>query len=270
MKKIISVLHPEWIKILNYRTFWILTGIYAATLILLLFSVEATLNKMTINVSNQSHLPIPGFSIYSFPEVWHNLTYIAGFLKMFPAFLIIILITNEFTFHTLKQQIITGTSRLQFIAGKIGLILLLSISVALLVGLSGLVVGLMQDSVDYTAIISPKLWFIPAHALELFTYLMFAAFLAFLLKRAGIAVIVLLLYSLIIEKILVFRLPKEIGTFLPLQASSDLVPLPDSPLMKLFGISFHGYSAIQDAGICVIWILIFAFAIYRILMKRDL
>lgn len=270
MRKILSVLHPEWIKILNYRTFWILIGLYAATLILLLFSVQAIINNITINVNNKSPLPIPDFPVYAFPGVWQNLTYIAGFLKMFPAFLVIILITNEFTFHTLKQQIITGTSRIEFIAGKISLILLLSVSVALLVGASGLVAGLLQNPTDYKAIINPKLWFVAAHALELFTYMMFAAFLAFLFKRAGITVIVFLLYSFIIERILVFRLPKSIGNFLPLEASSNLVPLPNSSLMKLFGVSFSEYASMQDASICVAWILIFTFAIYGILIRRDL
>ncbi len=270
MKKIKSVLNPEWIKILNYRTFWILTGLYAVTLILLLFSIQAIVDNITLNVNNKSPLPVPDFPVYSFPGVWQNLTYIAGFLKMFPAFLVIILITNEFTFNTLKQQIITGSSRLEFLAGKVSLIFLLSVSVALLVGISGLIAGLIQNPSDYKEIISPKLWFIPAHALELFTYLMFAAFLAFLLKRAGITVIVFLLYSFIIERILSFRLPDEAGRFLPVEASSNLVPLPNSSLMKLFGVSFSEYTLWQDAGICMAWVVIFTLLIYWILSKRDL
>ncbi|MHC1773915.1 MAG: hypothetical protein AB9834_00745 [Lentimicrobium sp.] len=270
MGKIKSVLNPEWIKILNYRTFWILTGLYAGTLILLLFSVQAILDNITLNVNSKSPIPIPDFPVYSFPGVWQNLSYIAGFLKMFPAFLVIILITNEFTFSTLRQQIITGSSRFEFLAGKISLIFLLSVSVALLVGISGLVAGLIQDSSGYKDIMSPKLWFIPAHALELFTYLMFAAFLAFLLKRAGITVIVFLLYSVIIERIVAFRLPEGAERFLPVEASSNLVPLPNSSLMKLFGVSFSEYTSWQDAGICMAWVVIFTLVIYRILSKRDL
>jgi hypothetical protein len=270
MRKIQAVLHPEWIKILNYRTFWILAGLYASILILLLFNIEAILNSMTANVNKKSSLPIPDFSVYSFPGVWQNLTYIAGFLKMFPAFLVIILITNEFTFHTLKQQIITGTSRVEFIAGKISLIFLFSVSVALLVAASGLVAGLLQNPTDLKSIINPKLWFIAAHALELFTYMMLAAFLAFLLKRAGITVIVFLLYSFIIERILFFKLPENIGRFLPLEVSSHLVPIPNSSLMRLFGVSFREYPSFQDVGICIVWIIIFAFAIYGILIRRDL
>jgi ABC-type transport system involved in multi-copper enzyme maturation permease subunit len=268
MKKLLSVLHPEWIKILNYRTFWILTGLYAATLILLLFSIQSILNNMSVN--GKSPLQVPDFPVYAFPGVWQNLTYIAGFLKVFPALLIIILITNEFTFRTIKQQIITGTSRLEFIAGKISLIFLLSVSVAFLVGASGLIAGLLQDSPDYKQIISSKVWFVAAHALELFTFMMFAALLAFLFKRAGTTIIVFLLYSFIIERILVFRFPEKIGRFLPLEAAGNLVPLPNSALMKLFGVSTIEFISIQNVGIYVAWIVIFAFAIYGILIRRDL
>jgi ABC-2 type transport system permease protein len=270
MRKSLSVLHPEWIKILNYRTFWILTGLYAATLILLLFSVQSILNNMSLNINSKSSLPVPDFPVYAFPGVWQNLTYIAGYLKMFPALLIVILITNEFTFRTLKQQIISGTSRLEFIAGKISLIFMLSISVALLVGASALVAGILQSSTDYNQIISSKLWFVAAHALELFTYMMFAALLAFLFKRAGTTIIVFLLYSFIIERILVFRFPENIGRFLPMEVSRHLVPLPNSSLMSLFGVSFREYPSFQDISICLVWIIIFAFAIYGILIRRDL
>jgi ABC-2 type transport system permease protein len=270
MKKILSAIYPEWIKILNYRTFWILTGIYAATLVLLMFSLQGIVNNITVNVNNKSPLPIPDFSVYSFPGVWQNLTYIAGFLKIFPAFLIIILITNEFTFSTLKQQIITGCSRLEFITGKIFLIMVLAVSVAILVGITGLTAGLLQGSPDFTKMISSKLLFIPAHALELFTYMMFAAFLAVLLKRAGIAVIVFLLYSLILERILAFRLPGNISRFLPLEATGNLVPLPNSSLMKLFGVSFSEYTSWLDIATCFGWVIIFVLIIYSILVKRDL
>ncbi len=270
MRKILNTLYPEWIKVLNYKTFWILSGLYAGTLVLLLFSLQGLLSNVTVNINSNSPSSIPDFPVYAFPEVWQNLTYIAGFLKMFPAFLVIILITNEFTYKTLKQQIITGSSRLEFIAGKIALIFLLAVSVALLVGISGLIAGLLQDSPDYKSILSSKLWFIPAHALELFTYMMLAAFLAVLLKRAGTTVIVFLLYAFVIEKILAFKLPANIAAFLPIKATGNLIPLPNSSLMKRFGVSFSEFTAWTDVISCIVWSIIFAFAIFQILKSRDL
>ncbi|NTW24737.1 MAG: hypothetical protein HGA37_08560 [Lentimicrobium sp.] len=270
MKKIQNLLYPEWIKVLNYRTFWMLAGLYAATLVLLLFSIQGILSNVTVNINSNSPSSIPEFPVYAFPGVWQNLTYLAGFLKMFPAFLVIILITNEFTYRTLKQQIITGSSRLEFMAGKIALIFLLAVSVALLVGFSGLVAGLLQDSPDYKSIISSKLWFIPAHTLELFTYMMLAAFLAVLFKRAGTTVIVFLLYAFVIERIIAFKLPENIAAFLPIKATSNLIPLPNSSLMKLFGVSFSEYTSWPDVVSCISWCIIFALAIFQILKNRDL
>lgn len=270
MKKILSAIYPEWIKILNYRTFWILTGIYAATMVLLLFSLQEILTNSSANVNNKSSMPMPTIPFYDFPGVWQNLTYISGYLKLFPAFLIIILITNEFTFRTLKQQIITGTSRLEFLTGKISLIFLLSASVAILVGTSGLIAGLIQSKPDFNQIFSAKLYFIPVHALELFTYMMVAALFAVLLKRAGITVIAFLLYSLILERILVFKLPWHIGRYLPIEAIGNLIPIPNTQIMQRFGVSFNENTSMQTVFTCFVWIIILTLLIYRLLKKRDL
>jgi ABC-2 type transport system permease protein len=147
---------------------------------------------------------------------------------------------------------------------------MLAMAVSLLVAFTGLVAGLLQEAPDLKLIFSSKLIFIPAHALELLTYMLFAAFLSVLLKRAGITVIVFLLYSFILERILSFKLPEDAGRFLPLEAAGNLVPLPNSSLMKLFGVSFSEFTSFQDAMICFGWSMIFILAIYRILLKRDL
>ncbi|MCO5265971.1 MAG: ABC transporter permease [Lentimicrobium sp.] len=270
MKRLQSAINAELIKIINYRTFWVLTGLYILTLIVVLFGIQAFLNNVTVNINNKSPLPVPSITVYAFPMVWQNLAYVAGYLKVFPAFLIIILITNEFSFSTLKQQLITGTSRAIYLSAKIILIACFSIAIALTVGLCGLVAGLLQPTPDYSKIINPGLWFIGAHAFEIFSYLIFTAFIAIIFKRAGISVILLMLYTLVIEKILVFRLPESLGQKLPLESIGNLIPLPNSPLMKLFGVSFRNHTAWQDIASCLIYNLIFIALMYLILRKKDL
>jgi len=270
MKNIRSAIKTELIKVINYRAFWVLAGLYIATLLIVIFGVQAFLDRVTVNVNNKSPMAIPSFPVYAFPGVWQNLTYIAGFLKIFPAFLIIILITNEFTFSTLRQQIITGTSRPAYLSGKLVLILCFSIAIASLVGLSGLIAGLLQKSPEFDKIINPGLWFLPIHAFELFTYLTFAAFLAILLRKAGISLVVLMLYTLIIERILVFKLPESIGQHMPIESIGNLIPLPNSSLMKLFGVAFSEYTSWQDILSCVAYNLVFILIMHWILVKKDL
>lgn len=264
------MLHPEWIKIRKYRTFWILTALYATTLMLLLFSLQGILDNFTVNVNNKSPLPIPSFPVYAFPGVWQNLAYIAGFLKMFPAFLVILLITNEFTYKTLKQQVITGSSRSAFVMAKVTLVVLTAMAVSLLVAITGLLAGLLQKMPDTGQIFTSRLLFIPAHMLELTTYMLFAAFLSVLLKRAGVTVMVFLLYAFILERILSFRLPDNISRFLPLEAAGNLVPLPNSALMKLFGVSFSEFTSMRDVIVCLGWSAVFILAIFLLIRKKDL
>lgn len=264
-------LKTEFIKLLNYRTFVIITLIYLALLFLVFLSIQGFLNNITINSGNQGEAPpVQLFSVYKFPDIWQNLSYLAGHLKIFPAFLIIILITNEFSFNTHKQIIISGVSRDEFILGKVVIIAIFSILVSLMVGISAFFLGIFQSEVDYSAILSPKLWFIAAHALELFTYLNLAALFAFIFRKTGITVLVFLLYSVVIERIIALNLPENISNYLPLNAIGNLIPLPNSPLMKLFGINFNEFTYTSDVISCLIYSVVFIVLMFIVLRKRDL
>lgn len=264
-------LKTELIKLLNYRTFVILTLIYLALLFLVFLSIQGFLNNITINSGNQGEAPpVQLFSVYKFPDIWQNLSYLAGHLKIFPAFLIIILITNEFSFNTHKQIIISGVSRDEFILGKVVIIAIFSILVSLMVGISAFFLGIFQSEVDYSAILSPKLWFIAAHALELFTYLNLAALFAFIFRKTGITILVFLLYSVVVERIIALNLPENISNYLPLNAIGNLIPLPNSPLMKLFGINFNEFTYTSDVISCIIYSVVFIVLMFVVLRKRDL
>ena len=71
--------------------------------------------------------------IYQFPDIWHNITYVAGFLKFILAIYMIISITNEMTYDTLRQNIMNGLSRVDFIISKLVLVFLLSVGSTLFV-----------------------------------------------------------------------------------------------------------------------------------------
>ncbi|PKP27579.1 MAG: hypothetical protein CVU06_01635, partial [Bacteroidetes bacterium HGW-Bacteroidetes-22] len=114
IKKLLTI---EMLKIGSYRLFWVLIFILAAGLAASFWGVESILQEATDDARHNSPIPIPDISLYSFPGVWHNLTFMAG-TRMFlllPAFVIILLVTNEYTFRTVRQNVIDGLSRDQIV-----------------------------------------------------------------------------------------------------------------------------------------------------------
>lgn len=265
-----QILKLESIKLLNYKTFVILVLVFAAILLLAFLSLQSFVSNITVNQNNSNVPPLELFKVYRFPDIWQNFTYFAGHLKIFPAFIIIIIITNEFTFNTQRQLIISGLSRNKYVLGKISVVFMLSALITIFVALSSLILGLFHNTGDYSQIFSRKLLFIPVFLLELFTYLNLAALFASIFRKTGLALMAFLLYMIMIERIIAFYLPEKIETFLPLKAIANLIPLPNSPLFQLFGVSFAEHTAVQDVITCLVYNAIFITAILFISHKRNL
>ena len=110
MKKLFNL---EKIKALSYPAFRTLMIIH----FLLFFLV--------ILVVSRWHFSVPGFSIkglYQFPNIWTFFPWVASWFNLFLAIVIIVLVGNEFSFRTFRQNVIDGLSRNDLIKGKLILI----------------------------------------------------------------------------------------------------------------------------------------------------
>ena len=111
----LRLLQIEWMKVKNYRTFWILLAITIVGM--------PAFNYTVYDLSNNSFPKIKGKSIlgtpFSFPDVWQTVSWNSSLLLIIPAVLIITLTTNEFTYKTHRQNVIDGWSRSQFINVKL-------------------------------------------------------------------------------------------------------------------------------------------------------
>src|SRR6476620_12364350 len=97
----LTLFRTELRKILPYRTVWVILGIFVG----LLFLIIRSGSSITINGQ------MAGTSLYKFPDLWQKLTYIASYFNLLLGILVIILITDEYSFRTLRQQIIDGYFR---------------------------------------------------------------------------------------------------------------------------------------------------------------
>ena len=140
----VKLLKIEWLKIKGYNAFIILSSFFALGVITLNY-VVFSVNKNMISQASASNI-MGVFSPYNFDKTWQTTSYTAGFILLLPALLQIILLTNEFTYRTHRQNIIDGWSRLQFIQVKIVIALITAILSTILVFLTALTFGLFSGS----------------------------------------------------------------------------------------------------------------------------
>lgn len=266
----LRLLRIELIKALNFKALWYLFLIYITALGIILFGVEAFINDIIGEGGRNLPISLPKMSLYTFPLVWHNLTYLAGFFKVFPAIIIIILVTNEYSYKTIRQQVITGLSRNEIFLAKLSLILITSFLMAILVGIFGLILGIRNTETLELGVILDKSEFLLAYMFEVFAYTSFAYLIATLVKRSGFAIGVLLLWAYIAEPILAYYLNGDWSDFLPLSSIGNLIRIPNSQLMKIFGIEFQEYIAYTDFYIAFAYAVLFNFIVWIIYRKTDL
>jgi len=137
----------EWLKLRHYRVFWILFGLYLLAQLIItnggVFFLEWLENK-GVDIEGISPTILP---IYDFPDIWHNATWLGSFVKILISFIIIVSVNNELSYNTLKQNIIDGISKREFLLSKLSLILFLATVCTLVIFISGMITGLQYSHV---------------------------------------------------------------------------------------------------------------------------
>jgi hypothetical protein len=240
-----------------------------AILLLVFFSAKKFLDFLSGKGESLGEIVDPSrLPILEFPDIWHNIAYVAGFLKIILAIYVIISICNEISFGTLRQNVMNGMSRVEFMISKFMLIIILAVSATLVLFVSGLVLGFIYtEEIDWHSLVK-YIGFLPAYFLQVSIYMLLAFLLALLIKRTGLTMGLLILYTYIIEPIIVFRIKTEwIKDIFPLRAINNLIRLPFN---KYLLRETQDYVAIQDLAIALAYAVLIIFLIYQLLTKRDL
>src|SRR5690606_27867356 len=109
----LRLLKIEWNKIYYYKTTRIFTlisfGMLIAVGIILAF-IKPEIGGMKLDIAQ--------LGMFDFPEVWQTITYLVAIAKIFIAVIIITNVTNEYSNRTLKQNLIDGLSKKEFLTSK--------------------------------------------------------------------------------------------------------------------------------------------------------
>ncbi len=157
-------------KLTSYRTFWVICGLYFITLGIGAASGWELVKWIARTFQDfGSQLNINRIPIYHFPDVWMNLIWCSGLLKIVLAIMVVISVTNEFQYRTLRQNIIDGLSRAEFLYSKILTNVLLSLMSVVMIFIIGLATGLIYTPSPTVSAMLTDLEFFPAYFLEIFS-----------------------------------------------------------------------------------------------------
>jgi len=259
----------ELIKIRSNAAFWVLSSLHVAIILLIILSGHLFLKTLSINGESITNiLDTSSIPIYQFPDIWHNVTYVAAYLKFILAIYIIISITSEISYDTLRQNIMNGLSRVDFIISKYIMVLLLALGSTLFVFLTALILGLTNTAEFEAHDLIKYSGFIPAYFLLLTAYLIFSIFIGLLIRRTGLAMGLMFLYTLIIEPVIALRIKTDwIKGLFPLKAINNLIHMPFG---KYALREIQDYVSVSEMAIVAVYMVIFTWLIYLLLRKRDL
>jgi ABC-type transport system involved in multi-copper enzyme maturation permease subunit len=271
----IRLLTIEWLKLKNYKVFWVLFALYFLGLVIVCSGGMLLLEYIKNHGGDFKGIDPTIIPLYDFPDVWQNTTYIATFFKLFLAFIVIISISNEINYRTLRQNIIDGLSKREFLISKLNLIVSLSALATIFLFLLGFILGMIYSNVRSIDIIFSELEFLPAHFLEVCTFLSLAFLLSVVIKKSGFVIVLLFMYTLIFEPVFTSILehapfiPDSFDNFIPFLPIKSLNNLIRVPFQKYVFMRIQDYVAWIDVYIVTAWLVIYNALILFILKKRD-
>ncbi len=279
MKRLLAI---ELQKIWKNRASKILTISYFILLsfIALIASIKFDIGSFQLQIADEG--------IFNFPYIWHFNTYIAAILKFFLAIVIVSMMANEYSYGTLKQNLIDGMSKQEFVLSKFLTVVLFSAASTLFVFLLSIILGLSFSSYKEFGIIFSDLEYLLAYFIKLVGFFSFCLFLGILVKRSAFAIGFLFVWNIlesVFKGISTFKIFPEDTTaaticqFLPLESMSNLIVEPFSRLSVIKNIqtAIGGAGNVKDYSvhftsilIVLAWTFIFMLMSYKLLQKRDL
>jgi ABC-type transport system involved in multi-copper enzyme maturation permease subunit len=278
MKRLLAI---ELQKIWKNRASRVLTISYFVIL-----SFIALIASINIKIGSfQLHFAEMG--IFNFPFIWHFNTYIAAILKFFLAIVIVSMMANEYSYGTLKQNLIDGMSKKEFVLSKFLTVVLFAFVSTFFVFIMSLILGYSFSSYTELSIVFSDMDYLLAYFVKLVGFFSFCLFLGVLVKRSAFAIGFLFVWNIIegiTNGILTFKVfPKtntasQITQFFPLESMSNLIVEPITRLSVIKNIQTAvGDTNVKDYSvhfssifIVLVWTTLFIFLSYKIIKKRDL
>ncbi|MBL7472663.1 ABC transporter permease [Robertkochia sediminum] len=223
--------------------------------------------------------------IFNFPYIWHFNTYVAAWFKLFLAIIIVSMMSNEYSNKTIKQNLIDGLSKKEFIMSKFLTVIAFALISTVFVFVVSMILGLIFSDYNEPGIIFSDLEYLIAFFVKLMGFFAFCLFLGILVKRSAFALGFLILWQAfegIAYGVMRWKgseaLADAVYQFLPLNAMSNLIKEPATRLGAVKSVANQlGEEFSKDYGVHILeilivlaWTALFVYASYWLLKRRDL
>lgn len=273
MKKLFQI---EKIKALSYPAFKTLMIIH----FLLFFIV--------VLVVSQIQFSVPGFSVtrlYQFPGIWEFFPWVASWFNLFLAIVVILLVGNEFSYRTFRQNVIDGLSRNDLIRGKMILIFSIALYTFLMVFIAIMLFGLINSD-DYSLnVIFGKSYVLLIYFIQALGYMSLGVLIAIIFRNNALSIIMFILYFFPIEPILRWLFEAHARRYFPIKIISNLTPMPEFLTMtsentftneagksaldlQEMGLTIEPLSVGLNVGLAVVYIILFV-SLSTVLLNRK-
>lgn len=274
------LLNIEYIKLYNNRASRVLIISYFVllTFIALVAAIKFDIGPIEFHLADQG--------IFNFPYIWHFNTFITAIFKLFLAIVIVSMMANEYSNKTLKQNLIDGLSKKEFIASKFLTVLSFAGLSTIFVFILSIILGLIYSDYTEASIIFRDMEFLVAFFIKLTGFFAFCLFLGILVKRSAFALGFLILWVILEQivfgllgwKVVSWDMADKIKGFFPLESMSRLI---DEPFTRLGAVqavanqvgetlSLDYEVKITEILITLVWTTLFVYWSYALLKKRDL
>ncbi len=240
------------------------------------------LSSLKINVFGFFTLELGELGIFNFPIIWHLTTFFASQFKFFFAIVVVSMIGNEYSNKILKQNLIDGLSKKEFVLSKFYTIVFFSLVSTVLIGIISFSIGMYYSSYTEASIIFRQTEFLLAYCLKLVAFFSLCLFFGMLVKRSAFAlafIFILFIIEWIFFGLITWKFDHSIAgsiqNFFPLKSMYNLIeqPFQRIAMMKFpdkvdlsYDYAVHWYEITIALG----WTSIFVFSSYKLLKKRDL
>ncbi len=276
----VRLLQIEFIKLWNNRASKILISSYfiLLTSIALIAAIKFDIGPVQFHLAEQG--------IFNFPYIWHFNTFMTALFKLFLAIVIVSMMANEYSNKTIKQNLIDGLSKKEFILSKFLTVISFSLISTVFVFVVSLVLGLIYSDYNEIGIIFSDLEYLLAFFVKLVGFFSFCLFLGIFVKRSAFALGFLILWA-ILEQIVFGLLGWQVMSWDAAKRVKDVFPLES--MTNLIKEPFTRLSAVQNIGeqigenmkfdyhvywyeflIVIFWTCLFIYLSYALLKKRDL
>jgi len=274
----LRLLNIEIQKLKHNRASRVLVFIYFVLLtsIALIAAIKFDIGPVKFHLADQG--------IFNFPYIWHFNTYMAAIFKFFLLLVIVSMMANEYSNKTLKQNLIDGLSKKEFVLSKFYTVILLALISTIFVFFVSLILGYSYSDFNELSIVTTDLEYLIAFFVKLVAFFSFGLFLGILVKRSAFAVGAMLVWFWIesfTKGMLYWKFDAMVANvmqFFPLEAMSNLIKEPFTRLGAVKTVAKQvgedlskDFSVLpKDIVIVLVWTAIFIYASYVLLKKRDL